>query len=60
MVTDQPEVLTLEEAAKLLRVCKTTVKELATSGAFPYRMAGREWRFGRAALLRWINGDRAA
>ena len=51
-------VLTLQEAATLLRCCTVTVKRLALRGAFPCRKIGREWRFSRDALQRWLHGDR--
>lgn len=55
-----PEVLTLEEAAQLLRVDEKTVRDLAARGELPGRKLGRAWRFSRAALLDWVAGDQAA
>jgi excisionase family DNA binding protein len=55
-----PEVLTGEEAAALLRMCPHTVAKLAKTGKLPGRKLGREWRFVRTELIRWLNGDRAA
>ena len=52
-----PEVLTLEQAAELLQVDADTVRTLAREGTLPGRKVGREWRFARAALLRWLGGD---
>ena len=52
-----PEVLTVEQAAELLQVDADTVSTLAREGTLPGRKVGREWRFARAALLRWIGGD---
>jgi excisionase family DNA binding protein len=52
------EVLTLEEAAALLRVPVETVRARALAGELPGRVFGEEWRFSRAALLGWLaNGD---
>lgn len=48
------EVLTLEEAAALLKVSETLVYQLARSGSLPGRKVGREWRFLRSALLEWL------
>ena len=54
------EVLTLEEAAALLRLCSHTLAKRAKAGAVPGRKIGREWRFVRSELLRFINGSCAA
>lgn len=48
------EVLTLEQAAKLLRVAPEVVAELAEAGELPGRKLGDAWRFPRAALLDWL------
>jgi excisionase family DNA binding protein len=51
------EVLTLEEAAGLLRLPVETIRASALSGELPGRAFGDEWRFARAALLTWLGGD---
>jgi excisionase family DNA binding protein len=48
------EVLTLQEAAALLRLPPEAVRHRAAAGDLPGRMFGKEWRFGRAALLAWL------
>jgi excisionase family DNA binding protein len=62
-LVDTKEVLTLDEAAELLRVCTRTVLKLARAG----KLGGRQlngpkspWRFTRTKLLEWCNGNRAA
>jgi excisionase family DNA binding protein len=46
-----PTFLTLSEAAKVLRVSRSTVYELAASGTLPtVKFAGRSYRVPRAAL----------
>jgi excisionase family DNA binding protein len=55
--SSDPEVLTLEQAAELLQVDADTVRTLAREGTLPGRKVGRDWRFARAALLRWLGGD---
>lgn len=50
------EVLTLEEAAQLLRVPAEAVRASALSGELPGRVFGEEWRFSRSALLAWLAG----
>jgi excisionase family DNA binding protein len=52
-----PEVLTVEQAAELLQVDPDTVRSLAREGTLPGRKVGREWRFWRTALLRWLGGE---
>lgn len=51
------EVLTLEEAAALLRLPLETVRASALAGELPGRAFGDEWRFARTTLLRWLGGE---
>ncbi len=51
------EVLTLQEAAALLRLPVETVRASAVAGDLPGRAFGEEWRFVRAALLTWLAGE---
>jgi excisionase family DNA binding protein len=48
------DVLTLAEAAELLRVAVGVLKTEAESGRIPGRMIGGEWRFSRVAVLGWL------
>lgn len=50
----RPEVLTLEEAAELLRADVDVVRGLAEQGELPARSVGGAWRFSRAAILDWL------
>jgi excisionase family DNA binding protein len=54
---EAPEVLTVDEAAELLRSDAATVKSMAQEGTLPGRKVGDEWRFTRLALLRWLGGE---
>ncbi|MGO9321962.1 MAG: helix-turn-helix domain-containing protein [Solirubrobacteraceae bacterium] len=54
--TGGEEVLTLEEAAELLRLPVQTVRASALAGDLPGRAFGDEWRFARSALLAWLAG----
>lgn len=45
------EVLTLRDAAKLLRLNPATVYVLARTNKVPGRKVGRAWRFSRTAIL---------
>jgi hypothetical protein len=58
---DAREVLTLEEAAGLLRLPVEAILARARSGDLPGRAFADEWRFARSALLAWLaDGDRPA
>jgi excisionase family DNA binding protein len=57
---DGEAVLTLEEAAGLLRLPVETVRASALAGELPGRAFGVEWRFARATLLAWLAGDDGA
>jgi len=52
-----PEVLTLDEAARFMRLEVGELEALARRDAVPARRIGNQWRFNRNALLAWINGD---
>ncbi len=54
---DADEVLTLQEAAALLRLPLETVRASALAGELPGRAFGAEWRFARTALLTWLGGE---
>jgi excisionase family DNA binding protein len=52
------EVLTLEEAAELLRVRADVVVELAEARELPGRCLAGAWRFSRHAIVAWLEaGD---
>ena len=48
------EVLTLEEAAALLKLPADAVRSRAEEGDLPGRRFGKEWRFARLAVLDWL------
>lgn len=52
----ETQVLTLMEAAQLLRVRPEVLEASAQQGDVPGRKIGRSWRFHRPALLRWLAG----
>lgn len=55
------EILTLEEAAELFGVSIKTFIKLLKEEKVPARKIGREWRFGRKALIDWLStGDSQA
>ncbi len=52
-----PAVLTLHAAAPLLRIGSDELEQLARRNEVPARRIGTRWRFNRATLLAWLNGD---
>jgi len=46
--------LTLEEAARYLKMGKFMIYKLARQGAIPTHRAGRVWRFDAAELDEWM------
>ena len=48
------DVLTLEEAAALLKLPVDSVRARAEDGELPGRRFGKEWRFARTAILDWL------
>jgi excisionase family DNA binding protein len=51
---NEPEILTPQEAADLLRVPLLTVQRQAKAGRLPGRRVGKEWRFSRSVLREWV------
>jgi excisionase family DNA binding protein len=58
-MTEEPEVLTADEAADLLRVSTKTILGLAREGTLPGEKVGRAWRFLRTDLLAYVGGPRS-
>jgi excisionase family DNA binding protein len=53
-----PTVLTVDEAARLLRVNRKTLYDAVRAGEVPGVVrVGRSIRIGRDALLRWMEGN---
>jgi excisionase family DNA binding protein len=58
---EELEVMTVDEAAELLRIEPDQLAKLVESGDVPGRKLGDEWRFTRTALLNWLgNNDEEA
>ncbi len=54
-----PEVLTLPEAARFLRISKDLLLRMVREQGLPGREIGSEWRFSKAALLGWLRAPRS-
>lgn len=48
------EILTLEEASRLLKLSRSTVYNLAQKRQIPAHKVGKSWRFVKAYLIRWL------
>ena len=51
------DILTVEEAAELLKIPRSSVYKLAQEGKIPAQKVGRHWRFYRPTILKWIAGQ---
>jgi excisionase family DNA binding protein len=49
------EVLDVERAARLLQIGRNTIYELVGRNEIPHRRLGRQIRFSRAAIMRWLD-----
>ena len=52
---DFPEVLTIEEASKYLRIPLSTLYKLAQGGKIPCQKIGRHWRFRKETIDQWFD-----
>lgn len=55
----QPEIMTVQEVADLLRVSERTVYDWATNGQIPCGKLGTAWRFKRSEIEKWIDQNLA-
>jgi excisionase family DNA binding protein len=51
------DILTTEEVCAFLRIDIAAVEERLHAGDIPARRFGVEWRFSKAAILRWLDGN---
>lgn len=53
---DSPSnIMNIDELAEYLKLPKPTAYKLAQSGELPGRKAGRQWRFHKDAIDRWLS-----
>lgn len=55
---EQPEFLTPQEVAELLRVSVYTVRRWIKEGDLPAYKVGRSWRIDQEELERWLDAQR--
>ncbi|MFA7621623.1 MAG: helix-turn-helix domain-containing protein [Aminobacteriaceae bacterium] len=48
------DVLTIEELAAYLKIPKSTLYKLVREGKIPSQKIGRQWRFRKKAIDRWL------
>jgi excisionase family DNA binding protein len=51
---DMPDMLTIAEVARYLKLHELTVRRLAREGELPAFKVGRQWRIKRNLLEKWI------
>ena len=49
-----PDVMTLNEVAEYLRIPRSTVYKLVQEGRIPGQKVGRQWRFRRDTINKWL------
>jgi excisionase family DNA binding protein len=49
------DVLDVEGATRLLRIGRNTIYELVGRNEIPHRRLGKQIRFSRAAIMRWLD-----
>lgn len=50
----EDEVMSTNEAADFLKVSRTTLMKFVQEGVIPAQKLGRQWRFSKQALLKWL------
>jgi excisionase family DNA binding protein len=51
------QVMTIEELAVYLKIPKSTLYKLVQEGRIPAQKLGKQWRFGKAAINRWLDSE---
>lgn len=54
MTNEAPEIMTIAETAKYLRISLSSLYKIAQEGKIPCQKVGRHWRFRRQALDNWL------
>jgi excisionase family DNA binding protein len=59
MDISQSDILTVDEAAALLKIPRSSVYKLAQQGKIPAKKVGKHWRFHRQMIMNWVTGQPA-
>lgn len=54
MAESFPDIMTIEEASRYLRIPLSSLYRLAQARKIPCQKVGRHWRFRREAIDRWL------
>jgi excisionase family DNA binding protein len=54
MTDNIPDIMTIIETSRYLRIPLSSLYKLAQDGKIPCQKVGRHWRFRRQALERWL------
>jgi excisionase family DNA binding protein len=54
MAENFPEIMTIDETSRYLRVPLSSLYRLAQGGRIPCQKVGRHWRFRRKAIELWL------
>jgi excisionase family DNA binding protein len=54
MAESFPEIMTIEETSRYLRIPLSSLYRLAQAGKIPCKKVGRHWRFRHQAIDRWL------
>ena len=58
--SDGDEIMTIEELSSYLKIPKSTLYKLVQEGRLPGQKIGKQWRFGKHAIDRWLNEGRSS
>jgi excisionase family DNA binding protein len=53
----EKEILTIDEAAELLKFSKRSVNKLAKDNKIPARKVLNKWRFVKEELIKWVSSE---
>lgn len=52
-----PDIMTISETSRYLRIARSSLYKLAQEGKIPCQKVGRHWRFRREAIDRWLEAN---
>jgi len=55
MTDNLPQIMTIEEASKYLRIPLSSLYKLAQDGKIPCHKVGRHWRFRKETIDKWLD-----
>ena len=57
MAKEPDSIMTIEEVAVYLKIPKSTVYILAQDGKIPCQKVGRQWRFRKNTIDKWLDSQ---